>query len=101
MGNARDYEAWKRYGSLFEDVSAVLLRVDPMGINFESNKDEYDPETRTILPRLKECQSEADALKVIHSEFQQWFAHSAGPESRYVDVAKEIWALWQGRAAGR
>jgi hypothetical protein len=38
------------YGELFDSVTALLLRHDPIGIDFKVNPDEYEPETRTILP---------------------------------------------------
>ena len=45
----------KRYRGLYDRVTSILFRIDPMGINFEDNTDEYDPETDTILPRLQNC----------------------------------------------
>ena len=39
------------YGAFFEMVSAVLYQHDPVGINFEDNPDEYDPEATYLLER--------------------------------------------------
>jgi hypothetical protein len=61
------------YGDLFDSIVALLFRNDPIGINFEDNTDEYDPEARTILPRLPTCKSSADVLRVVHEEFTRWF----------------------------
>ena len=47
------------YGALFDSITALLFRHDPIGINFEDNVDEYEPETGTILPRLR-------YLRVLH-----------------------------------
>jgi hypothetical protein len=86
------------YGALFDAVSALLYRADPVGINFEVNLDEYAYETGTILPRLKTCNSAEDALRVIHEEFVRWFeADTAGPRERYRQIADEVWGLWQTR----
>ena len=41
----------EEYGKLFDDLTAILFRADPVGINFEVNPDEYQPEAGTILPR--------------------------------------------------
>lgn len=41
------------YGNLFDSVAALLFRHDPVGINFDENTDEYQPEAETILPRLR------------------------------------------------
>jgi hypothetical protein len=96
MADSPNDEARRMYGTLFDGVSAILFRHDPVGINFDSNTDEYDPEARTILPRLWSCASEEDALRTIHEEFQRWFdADTAGPASRYKEAATEIWSLWR------
>lgn len=84
------------YGSLFDSVAALLFRHDPVGINFDENADEYEPEAGTILPRLRNCESGQDVQRVVHEEFVRWFdAGTAGPEQRYTDIASEIWRLWQ------
>lgn len=86
------------YGALFDDIAALLFRADPIGLDFEDNLDEYEPEARTILPRLKTCRSADEALTVVHQEFVRWFdAGTAGPEDHYKHIASEIWDLWQKR----
>jgi len=85
----------KEYGTLFEEISKLLLLHDPIGISFEVNPDEYDPEVGTILPRLDTCSSAEDALNVVHQEFVRWFDEgTAGPCERYREIAQEIWDLW-------
>jgi len=84
------------YGALFDSISALLFRHDPIGINFEENTDEYDLEAETILPRLRRCHTLEDAHNAVHSEFVRWFdAGTAGPPERYKQIAAEIWQLWQ------
>lgn len=85
------------YGKLFEAISGLLFRADPIGISFDNeNLDEYDPEVGTILPRLRNCASADDVLRVVHEEFVRWFdADNAGPRERYQPIAAEIWQLWQ------
>ena len=34
------------YGDLFDCTAALLFRHDPVGINFEVNPDEYQPQAR-------------------------------------------------------
>jgi hypothetical protein len=84
------------YGELFDAVSALLFRHDPIGIAFDNeNADEYGPETGTILPRLRACDSASDVLSVVYEEFVRWFdAGNAGPQERYTEIASEIWQLW-------
>jgi hypothetical protein len=54
------------YGNLFDEITALLFRADPIGLDFGDNADEYEPEPRTILPRLKSCKSADDVLQVVH-----------------------------------
>lgn len=84
------------YGRMFDSVAEILFRHDPIGINFEDNTDEYYPETRTILPRLRNCQSVGDVNSAVHEEFVKWFDRATvGPKKRYEEIAAEIWAEWQ------
>lgn len=86
------------YGRLFDELSMLLFRSDPIGLNFESNTDEYDPEARTILPQLRHCVSAKDATRVVHAEFVRWFgSDTAGEESRYQSIGEQVWKLWEGR----
>ena len=43
------------YGPFFDQLSSILFRLDPMGISYEHNPDEYEPEAGTIIPRLEAC----------------------------------------------
>src|SRR5262249_46858932 len=61
------------YKQLLNDVSAILFRHDPIGINFEDNTDEYDPEAGTILPRLRRDLSVEQMTAIVHEEFVRWF----------------------------
>jgi hypothetical protein len=86
----------QEYGGLFDEVSAILFRIDPISINFKTNTDEYETEVGTILPRLRACNSLVDARRIIHQEFVRWFSEKiAGPETRYQQAAEYIWAAWQ------
>ena len=84
---------------MFDAVSALLYRHDPIGIAFDNvNSDEYDPETGTILPRLRNCESASDVQRVVHDEFARWFdAGNAGSEESYAVIASEIWELYRSR----
>lgn len=86
-----------QYGLLFDSVAALLFKHDPIGIAFDNeNIDEYEPEAGTILPRLRNCESSADVLRVTHEEFVRWFdANTAGRVESYGEIASEIWQLWE------
>src|SRR4051812_45009301 len=84
------------YGALFDEVSALLFKADPIGINFADNTDEYDPEAGTIIPRLRECADADQVCTVVFEEFVRWFSlEDAGTPERYREVASNIWQAWR------
>jgi hypothetical protein len=86
----------QQYGELFERVSAVLFEVDPIGINFESNTDEYEPEVGTILPRLKDASTARDVENIIYEEFCRWFdTETVGSRGQYLPIAEKVWEAWR------
>lgn len=94
---AENRKALKRvYKQLLAEISAILFRHDPIGINFEDNRDEYDAEAGTILPRLRGDMTAEEATAVVHEEFVRWFSHGdAGPEGKYASIATEILAAYR------
>lgn len=76
-----------------------MREADPIGlIAIGAPDDEYDPEVRTILPRLGEANSAGDVQRIVHEEFVRWFSvEVTGPEARYAAVSKEIWQAWKRR----
>ena len=90
------------FGPRYDQITALLFRHDPIGINFKTNWDEYDPEVRAILPRLRTCSSAADVARVTHEEFVRFFDRQmAGDLSRYEPIAAELWDLWCQRSKPR
>lgn len=80
-----------QYSALFEDLSALLYRLDPMRLNFEINPDEYDPEVGTILPRVLELETAGEIESVIREEFAAWFGRATGIENAtYEELAAEF-----------
>lgn len=80
------------YRQAFERLNEILFQEDPVGINFEDNTDEYEPEVGTILPRLAGCGSAGEVRAVIHEEFVRWFdAPTAGPPDSYTAIAERTW----------
>lgn len=85
----------KTYGNLFFAISNALFQADPIGINFITNTDEYDPETGTIIPRLKAANTAQDVQAIVYEEFNNWFgADTAGSQQHYEAVSLKIWELW-------
>jgi hypothetical protein len=92
----RENQKRKSYRHLHDRILEILFEEDLAGINFESNRDEYEPEVGTILPRLKHCHTAADLQMVIHEEFIRWFGSDiAGPVERYRKVTERVWVEWK------
>jgi len=80
--------------SFVAEVESLLFRLDPIGINFGENTDEYRAEAETITIRLPEAHDERDLARIVYEEFVRWFSASvAGGPERYVTAAHEIWNL--------
>ncbi len=76
-------------------VEGVLFVDDPIGINYETNLDEYRPEAETIVLRLPEAHSRVDVHQIVWEEFVNWFgADIAKSPERYEAVSDTIWNLW-------
>jgi len=85
-------EEWSGAGrKLFHSVTCILFQTDPMGINFGFNQDEYEPEARTIVPRLRDVDSAEDVQRILHEEFVHWFGN-IGTLDEDADAARLIWA---------
>jgi hypothetical protein len=80
---------------LVEHIADLLFRHDPIGINFEHNTDEYQPEAETITVRLPEAATEHELQRIVHEEFVRWFGNTAGTAESYNSIAREIWQIWR------
>ncbi len=75
-------------------VEALLFYHDPIGINFETNTDEYRAEAQAIVLRLGSATDEASVARITHEEFVKWFgASTAGAFERYRTIGSDIWHL--------
>ena len=83
------------YKELFKKVADIFIKYDPLNIINKNNTDEYDPETASILPRLKNCASEDGLLDMIHQVFIECFdgALMTGEREKYKPIARELWQL--------
>ena len=84
-----------QFGALFDQLSAALFAADPVGVNAGGNTDAYDPEAKTILPRLRDAHSADDVQVIVYEEFCRWFGkEDAGDIGRYEEVSEIIWEAW-------
>jgi hypothetical protein len=89
---SEDGKALRReYAGLYEQVEAILFRHDPAGINFGENRDEYDPEVSTILPRVVRATSHDEVQQIVREEFEHWFgSDSIMREESFEVIAAEV-----------
>jgi hypothetical protein len=91
----------QRFGSLYDFVLQLLFEVDPVGINFDTNTDEYEPEVDTILPRLGDGQTVDDLQRIVHEEFVRWFGiETAGASEKYAGIARQLHSELERRRLG-
>jgi len=88
----------RKYKSLFEEISSIIYKHDPVGINLSDNPDEYDIETGAILVVLEKCISKEGLDRNIHSIFVKMFDEkTAGSLADYKSMSHNIWVLWEKR----
>lgn len=81
----------------FIDINLVLFKYDPIGLNFDTNFDEYEGEARRILERYKEAKDEEQLAAIIKQVFIEQFDEKLASRyittEAYLSMAKEIWAI--------
>jgi len=87
------------YPALFSELSAAFFEVDPVGINFDTNIDEYDPEVGTVLPRLAGAHSVDDVDMILREEFSRWFDGVSVSRQLLRVLADRVWEIWGRYAA--
>ncbi len=71
-----------------------------MGLGYETNKDEYDPEVRAILPRLEGVTGVLGVEKIVQEEFNRLFSSDEGdaeevaPIPSLGELAVKIWEAY-------
>lgn len=95
----RAFEAEKRrrdelraqYSSLYAAFTEILFRLDPAGINYETNADEYESEVGTILPRVVNAASAQEIVPILRDEFWRWFGSGiTNPDVTWEQLAEEL-----------
>lgn len=98
----RRSELRAKYSALFASFAEILFRLDPAGINFEINPDEYEPEVGTILPRVIDATSVDEIVPVLRDELARWFgAGIPRPGITYEEIARELYEAIQRQRVAR
>jgi hypothetical protein len=83
----------RQFGALYEEVQSIVFRHDPVGINFEVNPDEYDPEVSAIVPKVVHAQSPDEVQQIVREEFEHWFGPGqAFREESFEPIATQVFA---------
>ncbi len=80
------------YGVLFSEVARILIRYDPVGINY--CPDEYDPEVHDIISRLYDCGTSGSAALICRQVFEDWFSVVHG-FTAWDQLGLEVDAVWE------
>lgn len=81
----------REYRDLFADLAAFFFEMDPAGINYGINPDEYEGEVGTILPRVFDSDSVAEITPIIREEFDRWFGQGIRVErATYEELAEGV-----------
>lgn len=83
----------REYKALYAELAQAFFEVDPVGVNFDENTDEYELEVGTVLPRLKSAKSAADVYTILVEEFTFWFEGSFDPK-RLAVLSERVWRIW-------
>jgi hypothetical protein len=83
---------------LFEACTAAFFQVDPAGVNYDVNPDEYEAEVGTVLARMPAARSLPDVERIVREELTDWFGEGVFIDERVAPLANELWALWRARA---
>ena len=85
-------ELMRRYGVAGQRLTDILFDEDPALVNYEVNIAEYEPEVRTILPRLRNCRSSEEVEQILREELWTWFGyHALVSTAKYQSMAQRVW----------
>jgi hypothetical protein len=78
------------YAKNLDDYRLVFNQVDPMGISFDDNSNEYDPEINELL-QLAPDFNETETLKLVLSNiFSRYFKGVMVPQDRISLLAERL-----------
>jgi len=81
--------------NLKKAISEIMFELDPIGINFEDNEDEYDSEAEQVLAIVYKVKSVDELEQKIVSLFKSMFSDDDIQENAvYAEIARRIWRLF-------
>ena len=83
-----------RLAGVIEQVSAILFGLDPIGINCETNLDEYDPEACAIISTLKNKVSVDDVAAVVIDTFKHYFDRDISANMTDLEWTNAVQGIW-------
>lgn len=91
-----------RHEPLFRELVAYFYRMDPMQRRLGSNRDQYEPEVGTILPRVFDLDSAGPVARVVEEEIHRWWKDGIRSEHvSYDDLATGILEIMERHGKGR
>ena len=68
----------------------LFIEVDPAGIYFDENQDEYDPEIKALLELKIKLSEKEEVFTALKSIFNSYFAGMQIPDSKLYELAQKI-----------
>ena len=89
----------KKLKKFTKSVSEILYTYDPVGfVHHGVPYDEYDPEARAIIGRLKDVTDMQSLRWIVYDVFKNFFDKDmilASGDKCYRLIAEKIWDVWQ------
>jgi hypothetical protein len=76
QGTARQ-RAQARYRALYDEVVAVLVQIDPIGVHGQDDTEPFVPEAASILARLHDARLAEDVEQILLEELRRWYGRRA------------------------
>lgn len=83
-----------KYNLLINELQKIFNKCDPIGIYYEENNDEYDPEIQSILTKIKIGMDKSQLYELIYREFVYWFdKETVGEKKDYDSLTEEVYKI--------
>ena len=84
-------EAKSNYVNAVREASAVIYRIDPAGIAYES--DEYDPEAARVVAGARSTASIEELRDLVTSVFDKMFWPGVCSAEKATEIAEAVWPI--------
>lgn len=88
-------DRYRRRAYLRTKVRELLLKDDPLNINYGGGGDAYAPDINAIVARIGSCHCAEDLCAMIFEQLCRSFSPAAvGPREHYSKIARKLWQVY-------